>query len=188
MPTQAEFDRVNKHIIDPIKRHWAADFDAQTVDDFIADLAEFTESDLQSAMRKVKREQKRRPSLAHVYEACREYSPAKASTQQREYKGFHCQGHAEVQHSITAKQILSSPAGQLALSLGVARDLMVEYEVSGRTEFDEGFVKKSHRALQDSTIALRECQEAQNQSFSHFSGMFDEAQAREKRLYKTYTG
>lgn len=186
MPTQAEFDRVNKHIIDPIKRHWAADFDAQTIDDFIADLAEFTESDLQSAMRKVKREQKRRPSLAHVYEACRGYSPAKTSNRQIEHKGFHCQGHAETQHSISAREILESPTGQQALRIGVGRELMVEYEISGRKEFDEAFVTKAKTSLDNSILALRECEAMGNKDYPVFMSMFEESQNREKRLYAKF--
>lgn len=71
MPTQADFQRVEKHIINPIQRHWNADFDSETIGDFVDDLAKFNENTLKSAMQKLRNEQKRKPTLAHVIEACR---------------------------------------------------------------------------------------------------------------------
>lgn len=69
---QAEFERVNREIIDPIKRHYGCQFDADTISDYVDDLGRYKKETLQSAMEIVRREQKRRPALATVIEACKQ--------------------------------------------------------------------------------------------------------------------
>jgi hypothetical protein len=77
MPNQADFDRVSRCIIEPIKRHWSAEFDSDMVADFVDDLARFDEKTLTQAMQLLRTEQKRRPSLAHIVEACKKYAPSR---------------------------------------------------------------------------------------------------------------
>lgn len=185
MPSQTEIQKVVKNVIDPLKRHWAIDFDTETINDFVDDLKGFSESDLQNSVKQLRRESKRKPTLAQIYGLCREYSPlAKKSFDSK--RVFHCSGHAEIHHPAIAMQILSSSIGQKSLQAGVARELMVEYEISGRTEFDDRFIENSQRALRDSTLALSECLSAKNPEYPSFLAMFEESQAREKRLYAKY--
>lgn len=74
MPAQADFDRVKRLVIDPIKRHFAAEFDTETIDDFVDGLADFSEKAMTEAMREIKIYQKRKPTLGHVAELCRRHA------------------------------------------------------------------------------------------------------------------
>lgn len=71
MPSQADAIKVQSCVIDPMKRHWAAEFDSDTIADFVDDLARFPEKVLRDAMQAVRNECKRKPSLAHITEACK---------------------------------------------------------------------------------------------------------------------
>jgi hypothetical protein len=77
MPSQVDFDKVKRCIIDPMARHWNADLDSDTQADFVDDLARFSEETLKKAMQTLREEQKRKPSLAHVMEACKKFSPSR---------------------------------------------------------------------------------------------------------------
>jgi hypothetical protein len=71
MPSQADAIKVQACVIEPMKRHWGADFDSDTIADFVDDLARFPEKVLREAMQAVRNECKRKPSLAHITEACK---------------------------------------------------------------------------------------------------------------------
>lgn len=70
MPNQVEFDRVSRCVIEPIKRHWNAEFDPDTISDFVDDLARYPEPVLKKAIEHARQTNKRRPTLAHIVEAC----------------------------------------------------------------------------------------------------------------------
>lgn len=187
MPSQTEIQRVVKHIIDPMKRYWAVEFEAETINDFVDDLARFSESVMENAMTDLRREHKRRPSLAHIFEACRRYAPKSIPPEHRESKeSFHCVGHAETKHPIQAQQIMQSPAGKLALNIGVARDLLNEYEVTGRLEFDEDFVHKCKKGVDNAMQALMEALEIENPDYAAYESFFNTMLNRERELYAKY--
>lgn len=83
MPNQADTQRVVFNVIEPMKRHWAAEFDADTISDFVDDLYKFSAESLKNAMADMRREHKRKPSLSHIFDACRNYEPSKNSHENR---------------------------------------------------------------------------------------------------------
>lgn len=186
MPTQADFQRVTECIINPIKRHWNGEFEADTIDDFVSDLYKFSEHTLSDAMHELRRDSKQRPRLAHVIEVCRKHIPKTAYVPKEGKATFHCLGHAEIAHPIQARQIMESPSGQKALELGIARDLLNEYEVNGRMDFDMNFVDKCRHGLTNAIEALGECREKDIKNYTAYLEIFNAMQEREKRLYAKY--
>lgn len=75
---QADFKKVTENIIEPMKRHWGAEFDAETVADYVDDLCHFSTDTLKAAMQKIRAEQKRKPTIAHIAEACKHIKPISA--------------------------------------------------------------------------------------------------------------
>lgn len=69
MSTQADFEKINNYIIEPMKRHWNADFDTAMVDDYVKDLGKYTQQQLTEAMSELRQTAKRRPTIAHIVEA-----------------------------------------------------------------------------------------------------------------------
>lgn len=74
-PNETETLRVIEHVINPMKRTWSAEFDADTISDYVNDLHIFSGETMDRAIADLRREQKRKPTLAHVFEACQKHKP-----------------------------------------------------------------------------------------------------------------
>ena len=72
MSSQEHFQRVTDLIIKPIERHYACQFDSDTIADFVDDLGRYPKQILEAAMGDIRRSQKRRPALATIIEACKQ--------------------------------------------------------------------------------------------------------------------
>lgn len=187
MSNQDDFQRITSLVIKPIERHFNCQFDAETIGDYIDDLSRFSTETLQESMFDIRREQKRRPSLAVVFEACRKNAPKTKDSIHDEVKNkFHCAGHAEIFHSRVAEEILSTPAGQMALEIGVGIDLLNEYECTGRKEFDNGFVMKCKKGMEDAALVLIECKNITEKEIIKFKDFYHCMRERESRIYAKY--
>lgn len=76
---QADFMKVDSIVIKTIERHWGAAFDADALDDYVRTLAKFDENALRKAMTKMIEEHKRKPTLAHIIDACKEQKSSGSS-------------------------------------------------------------------------------------------------------------
>lgn len=71
MPTQQDYQKVNRCIIDPIKALYRVEFNEYMVEAMVEDLCVFDEQRLTEAMREIRRTRQSRPSIAHILEACK---------------------------------------------------------------------------------------------------------------------
>lgn len=187
MPNQSDFLRVNTHMITPLCLLYGYKMHDSVVEDFVSDICEFDEETLKAAYAKLRREENTMPRIAKVLKACEACKPpAKVShTPKRPEGSFTCQVHVEISNPGIARQILHSPVGQLALSLGVARDLLITYECTGRRDFDEIFVRKCKRGLDDAVNSLRETNSTTSIG-TVVHAFFETMTERERRLYEKY--
>lgn len=187
MPTQADFQRITENVIKPIERHFGYQFDSETISDYVDDLSRYSDDTIKSSMLEVRRENKRRPTLAVIVEACRKYTPHHQVPEHKIPKtGFHCVGHAEKMHPQSAREILSSYAGQMALEIGVARDLLNEYECTGRKNFDEEFVLKCKEGGRKAADAMINAHRVKNPDAQTWQNIYDAMIEREKGLYAKF--
>lgn len=190
MQNQTDFDRVNTCMIAPLCVLFNQRLADEVVDGFVDELRSYSDDVLRSAFKFLRRTVTRMPPIAKAIEACEEVkskmpSASPASSKPSDDR-FHCQGHAEQFHRSSATEILSSPAGRLALEMGVARDLMVEYEKTGRRDFDEAFVKRCKRGLEKATTELVNLP-IDSQLGKSLHALFASMQEREKRLFMQFS-
>jgi hypothetical protein len=183
MYNQDDFQKVSDNVIDPLKRHYGVKFDAEMIDDYVGDLRSYSVDILRTAVADIRRQEKRRPALAHILEACEKHKPRPAGEHKQSKPRFHCMGHAEVQHPVSTREILSSSAGQLALELGVARDFLIEYECSGKKDFTEADARKALIAIKGSIQALFDYRQKHGDLALEWERRFEDMQEREQRLY-----
>lgn len=78
MSNQADFEKISSCVIAPMKRHWNADFDTETIDDFVKDLKKYSVEQLTESMSEVRQNSKRKPTVAHIIEAIRNNAPKRS--------------------------------------------------------------------------------------------------------------
>lgn len=193
MSRQDDFQNTQKNVIDPMTRmyhppaHLRSDPEAfeEVIREYHRALAGLPAIALEKGWAEVKAEHKtwNWPHFQTIRDACEKYKPLKRDTAvtDRKKDHSHCVGHAEISHPQKAREILMTSMGQLALSLGVGRDLLTEYEVSGRTEFDEQFVRKmsnAHKRNCESVAAMK--------SDDALSAMYESMMDRERRLFAVF--
>lgn len=182
MQNETRFEDICAIIIDPIKRHWGGDFEPETISEFVDELGHYPNHLLKSGMKKVIREQKHRPRLATIIEACERDIPLAKPQDTGKDTRFHLYDKAEYAHKSVAKQILASPAGKLAMQLGVGFSLMVEYEKTGRRDYNEAFVRKQKTALDECAVLVNEAFKIKNPQAEAYRGLLDAMTWREKNL------
>lgn len=191
MLNQNDYDRVNKCMIAPLSvlfNKKLSDRD-ELVEGFVEELARFSDDVLRKAFKSLRRTEKNFPSIAKAIEVCHAERPpstqsAAPTTSSKET--IHCRGHAERMHPNTARDILASPAGVLALDLGVARDLLNEYECTGRKEFDEDFVRQCKLGVERATEQLAAL--PRNTDIGKaMHALFEAMMAREKTLFSRFS-
>lgn len=69
MSSQADFLKVTEHVIRPLERHYGKAFDADTISDFVDDLAKYSPETLKKAMTEVRQNEMRRPNIATIIAA-----------------------------------------------------------------------------------------------------------------------
>lgn len=72
---QVEYAKVIATVIEPLERHYGAEFDKAKSDDYINILKIFSEAVLREAMQEVLQTSKRAPAIAHIVSACRDIAP-----------------------------------------------------------------------------------------------------------------
>ena len=186
MQNQNDYDRINKYMIAPLCQLFKfAKIEDEFVAGFVEELSEFSDETLKKAFKQLRRERKSMPSIAHAYEACKDQVTFKETGQITQHNTFHCVKMAEVFHPQKAKEILSSRAGQLALSLGVAHDLLSEYECTGRMDFDESFVRRMAKSHQSNCQALVKMP-LDNPFSQCVNSLYEAVMERERRLFTEF--
>lgn len=178
MSTQAEFLKVNQHVIDPLIRHFGVEIDPDTVSDYVEDLRAYPEETLKSAMGKLRRECKRRPSMAQIIEACEIFKTTPAKPSQRR------EPPSSVYHPFgeEAKNVLRSDTGQLALRNEVGYDVWLTCWRDGKLDFTEGDIRRyvQHRLLALEALSLGE--NIGNPKLDHFRRLWGAMQERNSKL------
>lgn len=184
---QSDTERVTRLVLKPLEAIYGK-FTDDAAKLMVEDLAAYDNETLVESVRDVRRNIKSFPKIAHLIEYCERNKPIKPAqfAQYQDTESFHCRGAAEYTHPIQAREILSTQTGQLALSLGVGRDLLTEYECTGKKDFDEAYVRKCRRGLDDAVLVLEEARKAKNPELPAYEGLFNAMQDREKRLYEKY--
>lgn len=187
---QNEFIKVTKHFIEPLAKVFNKTPNDEQLEAFAEDLGGYAPDVLQEAAKIARRKNKYFPSIYQAMQACDEaqvkVNKCAPPPEQKSHRLFHCSGHAERDHPREAREILSTPVGQLALKMGVGRELLVEYEANGRKDFDEQFVRKCKEGIGNAAASLAEARQRNNPSFERFTSMFNQMVLREKELFEKY--
>ena len=85
----------------------------------------------------------------------------------------------------SARAPLAGLEGRQALQLGVASDLLVEYECTGRTEFDDAFIQRAKQGQRTAAEAIAGMKQA-NPMFPALNSLYQTMQAREKALHERF--
>ncbi len=68
---QADYKKVYEAIIEPLMRHYGAEYDEKIIDDYIRIFAKHSREKLEAAVGEVIEEQKRKPTIAHITDKIR---------------------------------------------------------------------------------------------------------------------
>lgn len=185
MPNQYDFQRIKEHIIEPIQRHWSGEFDAQMIADYVDDLCGFSTEVMKKSMLALRRDQKRRPNLATIYSTCRSQVVSHEPPKQKKSERAHCT-HAELDHPQVVLEIMESESGRLALELGCSRDLIMDYERTGKRDFTIEEVREKNSFVKKAAEALSEALRTKNICAPALLSLYDAIQHREKCLYEKY--
>lgn len=85
MPTQADFTKVNEHVIQPLQRLYGTEINDYAIEAMVEDLCRYSNASLQNAIKHIRRTRKRSPSLADLIEACN-YSPEESKGNPSDYR------------------------------------------------------------------------------------------------------
>lgn len=183
---QQRTESVIKHIITPIEALFG-EFKPEARKIIIESLVRFDDKALEQGGKKVCREVKSFPKLAHIMEACEHFTPSAEQKIRTEKKAerYHCRGNAEDFHKQETQEILGSSIGQRALELGVGRELLLEYEKTGRKDFDLAFVMKAKEFLDVAAQEVVKMTE-KNPDRAALESFFDSMLDREKKLYAKF--
>lgn len=182
---QHDTSRIHQNVIKPLEAMYGK-FNDEAAKMIIEDLAVFSDDVLRMAAKKVRQNCKSFPKIAHIIEACNEIMPRTTRAEYKQAETHHCMGKAEIDHPNIAAQILSTPAGRLAIELGVASDLMTEYERTGKRGFDESYVKKCRNFLNEAAEELAKAQSLQGPHAAAFTSLFNVMREREKKIYEKF--
>jgi hypothetical protein len=80
MSTNDKFQRITDCLIKPLERHYGFHFDPETIGEYIDDFSDYSEETLKKAMRDIRHESKKRPTVAHILEKCRAHAGFKKET------------------------------------------------------------------------------------------------------------
>lgn len=182
---QNDLRRVKEFVVDPLEAIYGPYTDGM-IRVMVEDLAHYADSVLREGVKKVRQSCKAQPRLAHIIEACNEVLPPSQQGRESKDESFHCRGQCEKERPHIAKEILSSPAGQLALELGVAHDLLTDYEKTGRKQFDERYVRKCHEAWKQASSDIARANRETHAAYDRLKGLYDGMCDRERALYANY--
>jgi hypothetical protein len=184
---QYDTERVTRIVLKPLEALYGK-YNDEAAKLIIEDLSPYDNATLSEAVRDVRRSVKSFPKIAHLVEYCEKNKPKKEPkvADYQDTEKFHCRGAAEHTHPIQAKEILLTPVGQKALEIGVGRDLLVEYECSGKKDFDDAYVAECKRGLENAVTALEDARKAKNPQLAAYEGLFNAMINREKSLYEKY--
>lgn len=76
MSSQADFTKIKNIVVKTMERHWSAEFDQELIEDYCRSLGRYDDATLKKAMQSLIDEQKRKPTIAHIVEACKKAIPA----------------------------------------------------------------------------------------------------------------
>jgi hypothetical protein len=150
MPNQNDYDRINKCMIAPLCVQYKAKYVDEEVEGFVEELARYDDETLRKAFKKLRRERKQAPSLAHVIEACEAEKP----------KSRPSSGQPQVRDTISrndsalADQVMNSPLGQLAIGEGVAYSVWLAAYRDGREITKQSEVYRLKAVKQDTVDRL----------------------------------
>ncbi len=184
MPNQNDFDRITRIVVTPLTAFYGSKFPEAMVEAIVEDLASYSDDTLKAAVLDVRRTCKTTPRIATLVEACGKCKPASVQ-QEPKRNGFHCAGKCENERPDIAREILTSPEGRRALELGVSSALLIEYECTGRKEFDERFLMRAKEARTDAAEAVRNLS-PENPMYQAFHAMYEAMEAREKELHRRF--
>lgn len=179
MPSQIEYQKVYTAIIEPMIRHFGADLDKVTIDEYVEDLRAYNESNLKSAMRKLRHECHRRPTMAQIIEACEFFRPTPKVDKWKKDKGFHPEG-PQVQ------ALMRSPIGQLAIRNEVGGDFWLLCWRDGKEDWSEQDIKRLVVHRLDAMRALQEARDKKNPALARWEGLWMSLEDRNADIKRKY--
>lgn len=191
MQNQTSYDRINTAMIARLNLFYNTRLSDEVVEAMVEDLSRFSTEALKEAFKKIRGKCKKMPSLAEVIEHCEKAQEAIYAKNPKPSVGYkkhvaHLTGTMKAEdHAIDdVIEIFSTDAGKLALELGVGFSCMVEYERTGKKDFEEDWVRRQHKFLLQGIADL----EASKDSFVYkpLSGLLNTITERERKLYARF--
>lgn len=185
---QSNTERITRLAIEPLEYAFDRKYQDNMARMLIEDLSHYTDETLRKAVKSLRHSQAYLPKIKHIIDACNDNlpPPPKQAKEQKD-QSFHCREHAEKVHPNKVRQILSTPAGKLALQLGVAWDLLVNYEKTGQTDFSENHVRKASQSFKQTASDILRLKEKNEKLAGAYEDLYKAIEQREKKLYATYS-
>ena len=143
MPTQSEYEKVKLCIIEPMREFYDCKVSAAQAEAFVEELGQFGEQVLKEAWKRVRRESKYPPKLAHFYEVCKSTPTQTGSLPAYQPK----------KPAVDLDRLMFSEIGQKALREGVACSFAV-MAAEGRSDFTEADIRRQKAAWREGVDML----------------------------------
>lgn len=126
------------------------------------------------------------PQMQVIRDACMKNLPTpKQSTPEGDAKLKMPRGNLEDFNPAMAREILSTPAGKLALEKGVAMSMMVDCECTGKRDFDEAYVHRQAGFLKQAVTEMNAMPNEEPKPA--LMALYQSMDGREKKLYQMFS-
>lgn len=183
MPSQSDYDRINKHMIAPLCVQFGMKkMEDEVIEGYVEDLERFSEETLKAAFKQLRREAKRAPSLAQVIEACKGCSPKSSNTAGGPVSARN-NGYVEKRDDALANRVMRSDIGQFAIKHGVGYSVWLYAWRDSREITKHSEVMKLRNGWLEVTDRIAGMPESSN---PELHAMYRTLQAKEAQIAEKY--